>query len=152
MCICNRMLTMVMVCAAMFSGLSAQSGVRVFTEPGVEVFLDEKYMGTSQLEKGGLDLPDVPAGEYRISMYKHGNYPQKRSVVVKDSEVCYIYTQPFTDGSESAYLISLTGFMPWGADVEPQEQHAQRNFKNEEIKSTYSKQSALSPEMARVHD
>lgn len=87
--------------------LYAKAALKVFTEPGVDVYVDNKFMGTSELMKGGLHLDEVSTGEHLITLYKSESWPQKRVVTFKENEEYSYYTQPFSGSVSSGCTYNI---------------------------------------------
>lgn len=87
--------------------LSAKTGLNIFTEPGVDVYVDHKFMGTSDLKKGGLHLDQVSAGEHVVTLYKIESLPQKSVIIIEENEVYNYFTEPFSGGIHSGYTNNI---------------------------------------------
>ena len=64
--------------------------IQIKCEPGATVFLDNKFMGTTSSELGGLILQDVPAGSHEVKIVKEGCNPQSIKIDLKVNEI-YLY-------------------------------------------------------------
>ncbi len=62
------------------------STVRVISQPGLSVFLDEKPVGTTDALQQGLVLDDLPAGTYTLRVEKPGYEPKVVRVVVAEGD------------------------------------------------------------------
>lgn len=98
----------VLILAVMLTSIHVlgQASIKVFTEPGVDVYLNKEYMGTSELKLGGLLINDIKAGNYDLSLYKGDSHPQKSKLIVSANELNYFYSLPFAESGNSAYLES----------------------------------------------
>lgn len=56
--------------------------VQIFCEPGLRVYLDEEFLGTSSEKEDGLFLIDVPIGLHTIRIEKGGFVPQNIQIEV----------------------------------------------------------------------
>jgi len=64
--------------------------IQIKCEPGATVFLDNKLVGTTSSELGGLILQDVPAGTHEVKIVKEGCNPQSIKIDLKVNEI-YLY-------------------------------------------------------------
>ena len=64
--------------------------IQIKCEPGATVFLDNKLVGTTSSELGGLILQDVPAGSHEVKIVKEGCNPQSIKIDLKVNEI-YLY-------------------------------------------------------------
>ena len=64
--------------------------IQIKCEPGSTVFLDNKLVGTTSSELGGLILQDVPAGSHEVKIVKEGFKPQSVKIDLKENEI-YLY-------------------------------------------------------------
>jgi len=63
---------------------SLAGDIQVFCAPGLRVFLDGEFMGTSSAKEDGLFLMDVPKGTHTIRVEKDGFVPQRIEVEVSN--------------------------------------------------------------------
>jgi formylglycine-generating enzyme required for sulfatase activity len=61
--------------------------VQVECEPGVKIFLDDEFKGTTNADEGGLIIQDIPVGNHMLKAVKEGFSPQEKSVSIKSGEV-----------------------------------------------------------------
>ncbi|MFI5165743.1 MAG: PEGA domain-containing protein [Thermoanaerobaculales bacterium] len=74
------------LCLFLLMGLPAMTlagDVQVLSEPGLRVYLDNKFVGTSSAKDDGLFLADVPSGSHVIRVEKDGFLPQSFQVKVE---------------------------------------------------------------------
>ena len=67
------------LCLLLLTGVAATSfagDIQVSCEPGLRVYLDGKFVGTSGSKEDGLFLTDVPEGSHIIRVEKDGFVPQ----------------------------------------------------------------------------
>jgi len=64
--------------------------IQIKCEPGATVFLDNKFVGTTSSELGGLILQNVPAGSHEVKIVKEGFKPQSVKIDLKANEI-YLY-------------------------------------------------------------
>ena len=67
-------------------GLAGQGAVgtlHVTSRPGLRISVDGKFAGLTTVEQGGLLVPDLTAGEHRITVERSGFLPKKFVVVVE---------------------------------------------------------------------
>jgi hypothetical protein len=64
--------------------------IQIKCEPGATVFLDNKLVGNTTSELGGLILQDVPVGSHVIKIVKEGFEPQSVKIDLKVNEI-YVY-------------------------------------------------------------
>jgi len=82
-----------LVAISMISLFALAQGVgyiQIKCEPGATVFLDNKLVGNTTSELGGLILQDVPAGSHEVKLVKEGYNPQSIKITLKVNEV-YLY-------------------------------------------------------------
>jgi hypothetical protein len=75
-----------MMIALLISGasLSFAGDIQIFCEPGLNVYLDNDFMGTSSDKQDGFFLMDVRKGNHTIRVEKNGFVPQSLRVEVTD--------------------------------------------------------------------
>ncbi|AEB11101.1 hypothetical protein [Marinithermus hydrothermalis] len=76
----------------------AQGGVghiQVQAEPGVQVFLDDTFVGLTREAVGGLVIPNVPAGPHTLRLVKEGFYPQEGAITVETGRVLVYRVERF---------------------------------------------------------
>lgn len=98
-----KLMLAVLVLCLNVEALAAKAALQVFTEPGVDVYMDNKYVGTTELMQGGLHLDEVSVGEHTIALYKNDSWPQKKVLTIKENEVYRYYTKPFSGNTSAAY-------------------------------------------------
>jgi len=64
--------------------------IQIKCEPGAAVFLDNKFVGNTSLELGGLILQDIPAGSHEVKIVKEGFKPHLVKIDLKVNEI-YLY-------------------------------------------------------------
>jgi len=64
--------------------------IQIKCEPGATVFLDNKLVGKTTSELGGLILQDIPAGSHEVKIVKEGCKPQSVKIDLKENEI-YLY-------------------------------------------------------------
>jgi hypothetical protein len=64
--------------------------IQIKCEPGAAVFLDNKFVGNTSLELGGLILQDIPSGSHEVKIVKEGFTPQSVKIDLKVNEI-YLY-------------------------------------------------------------
>lgn len=72
-------------CVLLLTGVAAMSfagDIQVAGEPGLRVYLDGKFVGTSSSKEDGLFLANVPEGAHIIRVEKDGFVPQSFQVEV----------------------------------------------------------------------
>jgi uncharacterized protein (TIGR02145 family) len=88
----NILLLLTSIC---FGLHSQTSYIQVVSEPGISVFLDATFKGTTTLDIGGLIIEKVFPGSHKIKVIKEGFNPQEEWISIKLGEV-YSYTvKPF---------------------------------------------------------
>ena len=88
-----KFLFFLLVAISMISLFALAQGVgyiQIKCEPGATVFLDNKLVGNTTSELGGLILQDVPAGSHEVKLVKEGYNPQSIKITLKVNEV-YLY-------------------------------------------------------------
>ena len=81
-------LSLIMIVAVALSTALAQTGfIQVRAEPGIQVFLDEVFVGVTDADVGGLILMDVPVGQQRLRFVREGFLPQDAVVMVEAGQV-----------------------------------------------------------------
>jgi hypothetical protein len=66
---------------------SQTSYIQIVSEPGISVFLDGAFKGTTTVDLGGLIIRDVAYGGHLIKVVKEGYLPQEESITIKAGEV-----------------------------------------------------------------
>jgi hypothetical protein len=66
------------------ASLSFAGDIQIFCEPGLSIYLDDNFMGTSNKKQDGLFLMDVRKGTHTIRVDKDGFVPQSLQVEVSD--------------------------------------------------------------------
>lgn len=96
--------------------MSFASDVQVVCEPGVQVFLDGKLVGTTSAKEDGLFLAKVPKGVHVVRVEKNGFVPQsfqvevaKVPVEVKVAEFAPEPTPPYDSGAAAAPVKQSAG-------------------------------------------
>jgi len=82
-------------------GLIAHTYLQVICEPGVEIFLNDTFTGTSNWADGGLHLKISP-GDYDLKAKKEGFSTQETSIFLRKSDVKVWELKPFTPLKGSA--------------------------------------------------
>jgi len=79
----KRLLWLCLLILTIVPTLSFAGDIQVACEPGLRVYLDGKFVGTSSSKDDGLFLADVPGGAHVIRVEKDGFVPQSFQVDVK---------------------------------------------------------------------
>ena len=66
------------------AAVSFAGDIQIFCEPGLDVYLDNEFMGTSNAKQDGLFLMDVRKGTRTIRVQKEGFVPNSLQVEVSD--------------------------------------------------------------------
>jgi hypothetical protein len=79
----KRLLWLCLVILTIVPALSFAGDIQVACEPGLRVYLDGTFVGTSSSKEDGLFLADVPGGAHVIRVEKDGFVPQSFRVEVE---------------------------------------------------------------------
>jgi len=66
------------------AAVSFAADIQVSSSPGLRIYLDGKFMGTSSAREDGLFLTNVPIGAHTIRVEKDGFVPQNIQIEVSD--------------------------------------------------------------------
>jgi hypothetical protein len=79
----KRLLRLGLVILTIVPALSFAGDIQVACEPGLRVYLDGKFVGTSSAKEDGLFLASVPRGAHVVRVEKDGFVPQSFRVEVE---------------------------------------------------------------------
>lgn len=71
-------------------------------EPGVAVFLNDEYKGTTNAAHSGLILPNIPGGSHRLRLSREGFQPQEAVIEISPNRVLEFSIRPFVPQLEIA--------------------------------------------------
>jgi len=77
----------IILLAISFCAVAQNSHIQIVAEPGISVFLDEQFKGTTTVEYGGLIIQNVNSGQHKIKVIKEGYSPREVTLTVKAGEV-----------------------------------------------------------------
>ncbi|MCK5686945.1 hypothetical protein KAJ27_22590, partial [bacterium] len=93
----NKILCLLISITCSFNIVSAQiSHVQVVCDPGIKIFLDGFYKGTSNAELGGYIIENIGLGDHVIKVAKVGFNAQEEKIWVQKGEVFIYRVKPFT--------------------------------------------------------
>jgi len=107
------LLSFLLICLGL-SVFSQSSHIQIVSGPNLSVFLNGKFVGTTNSEFDGLIIQNLDAGSYAIKIVKPGFTPQETSLNLKTGEVYTYNVKPFVpkitvrqQGNESNQVIEV---------------------------------------------
>lgn len=76
--------------------------IHVVCEPGVQVTLDNKPQGVTELKNEGLIIDDVTPGSHRVGLIREGFEPQEQIVQVEEGQLAECRAGPFKRAAAAA--------------------------------------------------
>lgn len=115
-----RVIIVVLVSFFSILNLSAQTGscfIEVISASGIEVYLDNKYVGTTNSNDNGLFIQNINSGSHALKFVKEGFQPQRDAITLKQNQVLPYRVKPFklsikisqSGGSDEGEMVLETG-------------------------------------------